>query len=464
MSARPSAGRAAGGRAPLVVGLLSLAYLLAMVDRLVFSLLVEPIKNDLHLSDAQIGALAGLAFGLFYTLMGIPIGRLADRAHRPALIAAAVLLWSAATMACGLASSFSRLFATRVLVGVGEAGISPAAYALIADVVPRQRLGRALSVYMLGTVVGLGVAWIAGGQLLQCLGGAVLHVPLLGLLAPWQAVFVLVGLPGLVVAPLLLLLHEPRRNGAPSSHAGARTGRGERTDLGERTGVGSIIEQLRRHAGVYGAHFAGMAAINTYGYALVTWAPAMFRRSFDWSMERTGTLLGAGVLIAGCAGMLGSGMIVDALSRRMREDAPFRILFFGTLLMAPFGVLGPLAPGAWGRTLLFVVPVMGLFFAVVACAPTALQIVTPASMRASVSSVYLLIVNIVAFAVGPLSVGLISDRLAAARGNLGLALMLLAAVSLPAGALAFRAGLAPYRRAVVALREPVAPEAIPLPT
>jgi hypothetical protein len=113
---------------------------------------------------------------------------------------------------------------------------------------------------------------------------------------------------------------------------------------------------------------------------------------------------------------------------------------------------------------LFVVPVMGLFFAVVACAPTALQIVTPASMRASVSSVYLLIVNIVAFAVGPLSVGLISDRLAAARGNLGLALMLLAAVSLPAGALAFRAGLAPYRRAVVALREPVAPEAIPLPT
>lgn len=427
--------------APFVVGLLSLAYLLAMVDRLVFSLLVEPIKIDLHLSDAQVGALAGLAFGLFYTLMGIPIGRLADRAHRPALIAAAVLLWSAATMACGLASSFTRLFATRVLVGVGEAGISPAAYSLIADVVPRQRLGRALSVYMLGTVVGLGVAWIAGGQLLQWLGGEALHVSVFGTLSPWQMVFVLVGLPGLLVGPAVLLLHEPSRRG-----------------MTQRSSLGDVLQQLRRNPGVYGTHFLGMAAINTYGYALVTWAPAMFRRSFDWSMERTGAILGAGVLVAGCAGMIGSGQIVDALSRRtdarsrgLREDAPFRILFLGTLLMAPFGVLGPLAPTALGRALLFVVPVMGLFFAVVACAPTALQIVTPAPMRASISSVYLFVVNIVAFALGPLSVGLISDRVAASDRSLAVGLMLLAAVCLPVGAIAFRAGLLPYRRAVLSV-------------
>jgi MFS family permease len=418
-----------------------------MVDRLVFSLLVEPIKIDLHLSDTQVGALAGLAFGLFYTLMGIPIGRLADRAHRPALIAAAVLLWSAATMACGLASSFTRLFVTRVFVGVGEAGISPAAYSLIADVVPRERLGRALSVYMLGTVVGLGVAWIAGGQLLQWLGGAALHVPLFGMLAPWQAVFVLVGLPGLLIGPILLLLHEPRGSAAAPDRAGPG-----------RASLRDVVQQLRRNAGVYGAHFLGMAAINTYGYALVTWAPAMFRRSFDWSMERTGTILGAGVLVAGCAGMLGSGQIVDALSRRtdagsrgLREDAPFRILFLGTLLMAPFGILGPLAPTALGRALLFVVPVMGLFFAVVACAPTALQIVTPAPMRASISSVYLFVVNIVAFAVGPLAVGLISDHVAASDHSLATALMLLAAVCLPVGAIAFRAGLLPYRRAVLSV-------------
>ena len=424
-----------GRNASFVVGALSLAYLLAMVDRLVLSLLVEPIKVDLKLSDAQIGSLAGLAFGLFYTVMGIPIGRLADRTHRPGLIAAGVLLWSLATMACGLATTFGRLFATRVLVGVGEATISPAAYSLIAEIVPREKLGRALSIYMLGTVVGLGVAWIAGGQVLHWLGGAgPMALPFFGALAPWQMVFVLVGAPGLLIAPLVLLIAEPRRGLAPG---------------GSFAGLAAVRDQLRRNGSVYAAHFIGMAAVNTYGYALVTWAPSMFRRSFGWSMEQTGTVLGGAVLLAGCAGMLSSGQIADALTRRGVEDAPFRILFFGTLLMAPVGILGPFLASGWGRAAFFVAPVMGLFFAVVACAPTCLQVITPAALRASVSSVYLFVVNLVAFAVGPLAVGWISDRVGASDRNLALALAALAIVCLPAGAIAFRAGLAPFRRAAL---------------
>lgn len=428
-----------GRNASFVVGALSLAYLLAMVDRLVLSLLVEPIKVDLKLSDAQIGSLAGLAFGLFYTVMGIPIGRLADRAHRPGLIAAGVLLWSLATMACGLATTFGRLFATRVLVGVGEASISPAAYSLIAEIVPREKLGRALSIYMLGTVVGLGVAWIAGGQVLHWLGGAgPLALPLFGALAPWQMVFVFVGAPGLLIAPLVLLIAEPRRAGGRAA--------GPRRSF---AGLAAVRDQLRRNGSVYAAHFIGMAAVNTYGYALVTWAPSMFRRSFGWSMEQTGAVLGGAVLLAGCAGMLSSGQIVDALTRRGVEDAPFRILFFGTLLMAPVGILGPFLASGWGRAAFFVAPVMGLFFAVVACAPTCLQVITPAALRASVSSVYLFVVNLVAFAVGPLAVGWISDRVGASDRNLALALAALAIVCLPAGAIAFRAGLAPFRRAAL---------------
>jgi MFS family permease len=175
----------------------------------------------------------------------------------------------------------------------------------------------------------------------------------------------------------------------------------------------------------------------------------MFRRSFGWSMEQTGTVLGGAVLLAGCAGMLSSGQIVDALTRRGVEDAPFRILFFGTLLMAPVGILGPFLASGWGRAALFVAPVMGLFFAVVACAPTCLQVITPAALRASISSVYLFVVNLVAFAVGPLAVGWISDRVGASDRNLALALAALAAVCLPAGAIAFRAGLAPFRRAAL---------------
>ncbi|HEV8200989.1 MAG TPA: MFS transporter [Candidatus Polarisedimenticolia bacterium] len=425
--------------ARFAVAALSLAYLLAMVDRLVLSLLVEPIKSDLALSDAQIGSLAGLAFGLFYTVMGIPIGRLADRVHRPKLIAVGVLLWSLATMGCGLATTFGRLFATRVLVGVGEASISPAAYSLIADLVPRDKLGRALSVYMLGTVVGLGVAWIAGGQALHLLTGpGALPVHLAGGLAPWQMVFILVGLPGLLVAPLVLLIAEPRRNrGAAPAPAGL-------------AGLAAVRDQLRKHGAAYTAHFIGMAAVNTYGFALVTWAPAMFRRSFGWPADQVGTVLGGAVLVAGVVGMLASGQIVDALTQRRRPDAPFRILFLGTALLAPVAMAGPFLAGGWARTFLFVAPAMGLFFAVVACAPTSLQVITPASLRSSISSVYLFIVNIVAFAVGPLAVGWMSDRLGRSDGNLALALAVLGAVCLPAGALAFGAGLAPFRRATLA--------------
>jgi MFS family permease len=428
--------RAAIRSPAFVVGALSLAYLLAMIDRLVFSLLIEPIKADLGLTDAQMGSLAGLAFGLFYTLMGVPIGRLADRVHRPALVAAGVVLWSAATMACGFATSFARLFLMRVFVGVGEASISPAAYSLIAQVVPRERLGRALSVYMLGTVVGLGVAWIAGGQVLHWLaGGGAPVLPFLGSLGPWQMVFLIVGLPGLVVGPLLLLIHDPRQEGARSAPRGT---------------WGGLWEQLRRGKRVYAAHFAGVAAVNTYGYALVTWAPAMFRRDFGWSMQQTGLVLGTGILLAGGAGMLGSGHLADALTRRGFADATFRILFFGTLLMAPVGICGPRIGGGAARAALFVTPAMGLFFAVVACAPTALQLVTPANLRASVSSVYLFVVNLVAFALGPLSVGWLSDRVGVDEGGLALALMILAAACLPIGALAFGFGMAPFRRALPA--------------
>lgn len=440
MSLTPARSAAHG-----VVAALSFAYLLAIVDRMMLSLLVEPIKADLRLTDTDIGWLAGLAFGLFYTVMGIPLGRMADRVHRPSLIASGVLLWSLATMACGLTSSFGQLFAARFFVGVGEACISPAAYSLIADSVPRSRLGRALSVYMLGTVVGLGIAWIVGGQLIHFLGSlGPLALPAIGLVAPWQMVFIMVGLPGVITAPLLLMIREPRSSLEPAD-------RRRNSSSPPDESLAAVWHHMRTHGRVYVSHFTGMAAVNTYGYALVTWAPAMFAREFGWSLGRTGTVLGCGILIAGIGGTLLSGQIADRLSRSGADDASFRILFAGTLLMIPAGILGPMTAAAWLRAALFVVPVMGLFFGVIASAPTALQLATPRAMRASVSSVYLFIVNIVAYALGPLSIGFLSDHVVSSNQHLGPALVILAVVCLPTGALSFRAGLAPFRQTVRAL-------------
>jgi MFS family permease len=433
----------AGVRSPAyVVGVLSLGFLLAIVDRMVLSLLVEPIKIDLELTDTEMGLLAGIAFGLFYTVMGIPLGRLADRVHRPFLIAAGLILRSLATMLCGFTASFAQLFIMRVLVGVGEASLSPAAYSLIADYVPRPRLGRALSVYMLGTVVGLGVAWIAGGQILRWMGGlGGLDLPLLADRAPWQIVFVLVGLPGLIVAPLILKIREPRDSRET-----------DRPEPSKAASLRAVWNELRANRRLYLSHFTGMAAVNTYGFALLSWAPAMFHRDFGWSLGRAGTVLGVGVLLVGTLGMLASGHIADRFGRKGIEDAPFRILFVGTLAMVPVGVLGPLAGTAWGSAALFVVPVLGLFFAVVACAPTVLQIASPIAMRSSISAIYLFVVNIVAYALGPLSVGLVSDHLPSSDGSLATALLIIAVLSLPAGALAFRAGIAPFSQIVLARR------------
>ncbi len=273
----------------------------------------------------------------------------------------------------------------------------------------------------------------------KALGG--IDLPVLRGLAAWQTAFFLVGLPGLVVAPLILMIREPRTSDT-------------RAETSTAVSLGAVWSQLRTDRKVYVSHFAGMAAVNTYGFALLTWAPATFHRDFGWSLERTGTVLGIGIMLAGTLGMLASGHVADHLARNGVEDAPFRVLFVGTLLMVPVGLFGPSAGTGGMSAILFVVPVMGLFFAVVACAPTVLQIASPPSMRSSISAVYLFVVNIVAYALGPLSVGFLADNATGSDQNLSRALMVIAILTLPVGAFSFKTGLAPFRRVVRAQSSP----------
>ena len=249
---------------PYVVAVLSLAYLLAIVDRMVLSLLIDPIKADLHVTDTEIGLLAGLAFGLFYTVLGIPLGRLADRMHRPLLISSGLILWSLATMACGLTANFAQLLMARFSVGVGEATISPASYSLIADYVPKSKLGRALSVYMLRTPIGLGLAWILGGQVIHWLNAlGPLDFRLIRTLAPWQTVFMAAGLPGLLVAPFVMLITEPRKHGGRTSCDPVPLDRGSHEPAPPSTAFdfASVWNQLRSAKAVYLSHFLGIGAV-----------------------------------------------------------------------------------------------------------------------------------------------------------------------------------------------------------
>ena len=181
------------------VGLLFVAYTFSFVDRFILTLLIEPIKQDFNLSDTGVSLLVGFAFVIFYTFLGIPIGRLADRVNRRNLIVAGITLWSCMTALCGMARGFGSLFVARVGVGVGEAALSPAAYSMIADLFPPKKLGRALSVYTAGAFVGVGLALIVGGLIVQSvISSPDITLPIIGEGRSWQIPFFIVGLPGLL--------------------------------------------------------------------------------------------------------------------------------------------------------------------------------------------------------------------------------------------------------------------------
>jgi MFS family permease len=414
---------------PFVTGALSIAFLLAIIDRMIFSLLITPIKVDLGISDTQAGALAGLAFGLFYTLFGLPLGRLADRTHRPRLITAGVLLWTIATIACGFAQSFEQLFVARVCVGVGEAAISPAAYSLLADYVPRRKLARALSIYMMGTVVGVAVAWIAGGRIIHLVERSTLPWPFL---KPWSIVFFAAGAPGLIIAPMLLAIREIR----PARDQGKK----------EKTRLRDVWQQLLEGRIAYAGHFTGVAALNTYAFAVLTWSPTMFTREFGWQLDRTGLTLGLAVGAAGLTGMYAVGALADRLVSAGRAAASYELMLWIAAAMLPFACLESLSHGPLERLSIFLVPTMTLFFMLVSCSPTAIQLITPAPLRGTISAVYLFVVNVTAYSIGPLSVGLLADLHKGDPAGLKGALETLGLICAPLAVIAFGAGLRSFYR------------------
>ena len=208
-----------------IVSLCMVAYIFSFIDRQVITLLIQPIRADLQISDTQFSLLHGLAFALLYATAGIPIARLADSRSRPMIISVGIFVWSLATALCGVAKNFAQLFMARMAVGVGEAALSPAAYSMITDSFPKSRLGMALGVYSSGSFLGGGLAFIIGGAAIALVEqwGAQ-QVPLIGLVKPWQMTFFIVGLPGILVAALFILtVRDPERKGlAGRLHRAAR--------------------------------------------------------------------------------------------------------------------------------------------------------------------------------------------------------------------------------------------------
>jgi len=418
-------------RARWALTVLLLAYVLSFIDRNVMAILVGPIRKSFDISDFQYGLLHGLAFTLFYTVLGLPIGRLADRRSRRTIIGVGVLFWSVMTCACGLVRSYGGLFTTRMGVGVGEAALSPPAHSLLSDLFPAKLLPRAMSIFTLGITIGGGRAYMIGGWVLGAVGDTDWSLPLVGVLEPWQLTFILVGLPGFLVGALAWTIREPKRRGR---------GRAE----GEGAPVREVLRYFRAHARLYGSILGSVSMLSVLGYGTITWYVEMLIRNFGAEASQVGPKFGWIFIIAGSVGALTGGLLAERLSHRY-ADANMRVVLLAALLWIVPGILGPLMPTQQGA-LWMAVPILFLMSSYFGPAIAALQISTPNEMRALASALLLFAANLFGLGLGPPLVGALTTHVLGGDNTLHIALAAIAAIFAPIAAATAAWGLPAYAR------------------
>lgn len=425
-------------RSGLMLGLLMALYILSYIDRSIISLLIQPIKADLALSDMQISLLVGAAFSIFYATMGLPLGYIADRWNRRNLIGIGVALWSLMTAFGGIAHNYVILFLSRMGVGLGEAALAPAAYSLIADVFPKKWLGRAMGMFALSAAVGGGVALVLGGLVVKFVADAdTIVLPLIGEIQSWRAVLIVVGLAGLPLAGLVWLIREPERRGL----------RLEEIATGDSR---SALAFIRSRASALLPLYFGLGCISVVYYGMLMWAPTLFLRKFGIPAAEISLPLGLAVGAGGVLGMLLGGAWADRLWQRGVKDGYMRVIMYSALSALPFYIAMPLMPNT---TLTLVM----LFFGTVCqglqsgLPAGAIQLVTPNDMRARVTAGCFLATGLMGLGLGPTTVALGTEYLFGEAG-IGPAMALANVIVLPIAGLLLFLGLKPFRRAVEALQ------------
>jgi MFS family permease len=342
-----------------VAAVLLIAYILSFMDRTVMSLLIDPIRRDLHLTDTTIGLLIGFGFVIVYSTAGLFLGRLADAGNRRTLIMAGLILWSAATAASSLAGGVLTLLLARLLVGVGEATLSPASYSLIASYFPRHRLGIATSIYALGTVLGSGVASLLIGTVARLTAGVTEMAGIAAGTGSWRLVFLFVGLMGLPFVLLLATVREPRRDGASTALPVMP--------------LSEALAHLRLHRRVYGGIMVGYAVMTITSYIAVLWAPTYFIRMHGYTAATVGPMFGLVMGVGGALGVLSGGVASDWLARRGMVDAPPRVALASMAVQTVLLVPAYLSTNRETAHLLFAQPTSSAWAAVRCswgCSPT----------------------------------------------------------------------------------------------
>jgi MFS family permease len=371
-----------------VLMMLTLVYIFNFVDRQLIVILQESIKKELKLSDSQLGLLSGFTFAIFYVTLGIPIARFADKTNRKNTVAASLGLWSVMTAFSGLARNFTQLFFARIGVGVGEAGGSPPAHAMISDYFPPQKRSTALSIYSTGIYFGILTGFLMGGYLNQRLG--------------WRTAFFVVGMPGMILSILFYFLVKEPRRGATDVNATSTTG-----DLS----VGKVLKQLySTNTFVYLAVATGLHVFCLYG--LLNWAPSFLSRLHG--MKSPGALLGLIFGIGGAIGSFAGGFMTDHFGKK--DKRWYLKLPAYAIILSIFFVAGALFLQNTSLSLICLGCCASLQSMYLGPSIAVAHSLVPASMRSLTSAILFFVLNLIGLGLGPLVVGMISDQLAPALG------------------------------------------------
>lgn len=372
--------------------ILMLGYTANYVDRQILAILLEPIKQDLGVSDTQLGFLSGITFAIFYATLGVPIAMLADRTNRRNIVAAAIAIFSTMTVVCGFVTSFAQLALARIGVGIGEAGSSPPSHSMISDMFPPEKRASAMGIYSLGINIGILIGFLVGGWVTQWYG--------------WRAAFLVVGAPGLLIALLIrFTLKEPQRGHADGTTAQA---------AGDAPKVGEVFRLLWSQRSF--RHISIACALAAFGgYAGVTWIPAFLMRSYQMTPGEIGTWLALIIGFVGGAGTYATAWAADRFSKR---DVRWNMWVVAIVMMAcfPLSIGLYLSPDKYWAMFFFLVPAFaGAAYIGPSLAMT--QGLVALRMRAVASAVLFLILNLIGMGLGPQAVGLISDLYAPTFGQ-----------------------------------------------